>query len=457
VDPVPHARSAAVDASVAVRFDRPVRTGSIGPRSLWAFGRGSGALPVDYVFSDGNRTVTLRPRRALSAGELVTVFLSHDLVGEDAAPLRRAGFSWQFWTRAGRSSLSFVQTGVFSTRSRPGEATRAYGGVASDLNGDGFLDLTLVNEDSADLRVFLNRADGTGLFYDFLRPPAPAGRRASPSEASDFDRDGQVDMAVANIDANTVTILLGGGDGTFRSIQNVEVGRTPRGLAVLDADGDGDVDVVVASFGSGDLSLLNNDGAGRFANPVRLDVGADGEWAVSAADMNDDGILDLVVGAQGGQQVLVMAGNGDGTFRRLGAESAGGRVWMLSTGDVDGNGTEDVVVANSQSGNAAVLLGDGRGSLRRSQTLGLGLFPLASDLGDLDGDSDLDWVVSSSRGGWHVLRNEGSGSFALERLIGAPLAASCALLFDSDGDLDLDLALIDEESDQVILLKNTGP
>ena len=457
VEPAAHSRSAAVDSPLAVRFDRAVRADSIGPRSLWAFGRWSGALPVDYALSDGNRTVTLRPRRAFSAGELVTVFLSHAVAAEDGTPLRRAGFSWQFWTRAGRSSLAFVEAGVLSTRSHPGEATRAYGGVASDLDGDGSLDLTLVNEDTADLRVFLNRADGTGLFRDFLRPPAPVGRRASPSEASDFDRDGRVDLAVANIDANTVTILLGGGDGTFPSIQNVGVGRTPRGLAVLDADGDGDVDVVVTSFGSGELSRLTNDGAGRFASPVPLDAGADGEWALSAADMNDDGILDLVLGAQNGQQIVVMAGNGDGTFRRLGAESAGGRVWMLSTGDVDGNGTEDVVVANSQSGNAAVLLGDGRGNLRRSQTLGLGAFPLASDLGDLDGDSDLDWIVSSNRGGWHVLRNEGNGSFALERLIGAPLAASCALLFDADRDLDLDLALVDEDSDEVILLANPGP
>jgi hypothetical protein len=152
-----------------------------------------------------------------------------------------------------------------------------------------------------------------------------------------------------------------------------------------------------------------------------------------------------------------MAGNGDGTFRRLSATGAGGRVWMLSTGDVDGNGTEDVAVANSQSGNVAVLLGDGRGGLARAQTLGVGLFPLASDLGDLDGDGDLDWVVSSSRGGWQVLRNGGNGRFDVERLIGAPAAASCALLFDSDGDADLDIALVDEDADLVILLRAPGP
>ena len=457
VEPAPHARSAEAGSPVVVRFGRPVRPDSVGPRSLWAFGRWSGAAPADYRFSDGNRTVTMVPRRPFAAGETVTVYVSHDATADDATRLRPAGFSWQFWTRAGRSRLAFENAASFSTRTRPSEPTRAYGGVASDLNVDGFLDLTLVNEDTADLRVFLNRGDGTGLFHDFLRPPAPVGRRASPSESSDFDRDGRVDLAVANIDVDTVSILLGNGDGSFGPTRNVGVGRTPRGLAVLDGDGDGDVDVVTANTGSGTLSLLVNDGQGRFSPFSTLDAGSEGEWAVASADMNADGILDLVVGAQGSQQVVVMAGNGDGSFRRVSSEGSGGRVWMLATGDVDGNGTEDVTVANSQSGNVAVLLGDGRGSLRRSQTLPVGLFPLASDLGDLDGDGDLDWVVSSNRGGWQVLRNEGGGGFILERLIGAPAAASCALLFDSDGDGDLDIALVDEDADQVILLRNLGP
>ena len=456
VDPLPFTRSADPGSPIVVRFSRPVRPDSVDARSLWAFGRGSGAADGAFRFSEDSRTVTLVPRRPFAAGETATVYVSHDVTAEDGSRLRPGGFSWQFWTRAARSALAFDEVAVLSTRAFPDAPTRAYGGVASDLDEDGFLDLTIVNEDSADLRVFLSRGDGTGLFHDFLRPPAPVGRRASPSESSDFDRDGHVDVAVANIDVQSTSILLGAGNGTFGPAQDLGVGLSPRGIAVLDADGDGDVDVAVANAGSGTLSLLRNDGRGRFSPTPALDAGGDGEWALASADMNADGLLDLVVGAQAGQEVIVLAGNGDGTFRRTGSADAGGRVWMLNTGDVDGNGTEDVVVANSQSGNVAVLLGDGRGGLRRSQTIAVGAFPLASDLGDLDGDGDLDWVVSTFRGGWHVLRNGGDGRFALERLIGAPAAASCALLFDADGDGDLDLALVDEEVDQVILLRNAG-
>jgi hypothetical protein len=121
--------------------------------------------------------------------------------------------------------------------------------------------MTIVNEDSADLRVFLNRADGSGMFQPFLQPPAPIGLTASPNEPSDFDRDGNADLAVANESSDSVSIVLGRGDGTFLPQQEIPVGGTPHGLAVLDVDGDGDVDVVNSnSAGAGNLSILLNDG-----------------------------------------------------------------------------------------------------------------------------------------------------------------------------------------------------
>ena len=103
--------------------------------------------------------------------------------------------------------------------------------------------LTIVNEDTADLRVFLNKADGTGLFHDFLTPPSPVQDRASPSEPADFDRDGITDICVANLNTNTVSVLRGRGDGTFDPQQIIPVGLLPRGIVVLDVDGDGDIDI----------------------------------------------------------------------------------------------------------------------------------------------------------------------------------------------------------------------
>src|SRR5690606_31034690 len=154
------------------------------------------------------------------------VILSHDITAQDGSPLRSAGYSWQFWTEAAATDLQFEIIDTLDVRTTPGQTTRSYGGVATDFNGDGWLDISIVNEDSADLRVFINQADGTGSFDPFLQPTTPLNFQASPNEPSDFNRDGKADLAVANISTNSVSILLGNGDGTF-SGQEVTVGSQP--------------------------------------------------------------------------------------------------------------------------------------------------------------------------------------------------------------------------------------
>jgi hypothetical protein len=454
VQPTPQALGAPAETAVTVRFDRPLDRASVTARTFHAFGRGSGPASGRFEFAEGDRAVTLRPARPFAAGEMVTVFLAHSVRAQDGAALQPGGYSFQFWTRSAPSALDFEPIQVMTTRARPDERTRAYGGLATDLDGDGALDLTIVNEDSEDLRVFRGRGDGR--FGDFLRPPARVGPRASPSESADFDLDGRADAAVANVDADSVSILLGRGDATFAPARATGVGRFPRGLAVLDADGDGDVDVAVAQARSSSVSILLNDGAGALAPPASFDAGIGGEWGLAAADFTGDGRLDLAVGGQD-HQVVVLRADGNGRFTPLSPVDAGGEVWMVTTGDVNGDGLADVATANSSSNNGAILLGDGRGGLRPAGTYTVGPFTIATDLADLDGDGDLDWVLSSYGGFWTVLAGDGRGGFREAAVVPASAAASCALLLDFDGDRDLDLALVDEDADEVRLLRNRGP
>jgi len=458
VEPPAHSLAAAVNTPIVVRFDRPLNRGTIHGGSFWAFGRWSGAAEGSYDFSDGDRSVTLTPAWPFSPGESVMVILSHDLQGADGSPMRSAGYSFQFWTRAQPAANDFAEIDRLTTRTFPPQPTQAYGGIASDLNGDGYLDVTIVNEISEDLRVFLNRADGTGALEAFLVPPDPVGDRASPSEPSDFNRDGLADIAVANIDDDSVSILLGNGDGTYAQQQTIAVGSTPRGIALLDVDGDGDVDIVNTNTNSNPLnmSVLLNDGSGVFGPPTFFAAGAIGPWALAAGDMDDDGILDLVIGARAAQRIVIRTGRGDGTFDLAGSQLAGGAVWMLVLGDVNGDGAEDVASVNSMSNNGAILLGDGAGGLGPPQIYPTDPFSLATDLGDLDGDGDLDWLTSSFSGDWWLYGNDGAGSFTVEQTFEATSASSCSLMLELDNDGDLDLALIDEIADELILLRNSG-
>jgi hypothetical protein len=453
VAPARHMVGALAHSPIVVTFDRAVDPASVSPQSFWAFARWSGTVSGVRSLSPDGLTMTLTPDRPLSAGESVMVILSHDLMAEDGSFLRSGGYSWQYWVRA-------LPTGTLtydlSDNLLTGNPSRPYGAVGSDMNGDGFLDLTTINEDTDDVRVFLNTADGSGTFGDFSAFPS-TGSTPSPNEPGDFDRDGNVDLALANTQSPSVSILLGGGDGTFLAPQVVVVSSAPRGLAVLDIDGDGDLDIASADRVASQISLLRNDGAGVFGNITSFGSGDGGEWGLAAADMNDDGILDLVAGSGtgSGSTVWVYSGNGDGTFALLDSRDIGASTWMLVLGDVDGDGDEDISVASSSSVGVIVENG-GDGSLVGHTTYAIDTFGLATDFADLDGDGDLDWITASFSGDWFLFLNDGTGTFIFDREFDAPAAASCSVALDIDGDGDLDLALVDEIANEVIVLTNRG-
>lgn len=457
VDPPPRTLTAATDSVIRVQFDRPVDpTTFVANRTFWAFGRWSGTASGSFAFSDNDRTVTLTPDHPFSAGENVMVILSNALRGADGSSLRSGGYSYQFWTRSRSVHAAFTRIGQISTRTTPTQTTRSYGGVAADLNGDRRLDLAIVNENTNDVRVFLNSGNAAAPYGAFLTPPRGVGNVPSPSETADFNHDGHVDICIANTQGSSISVLLGDGNGGFAPELRITVGSQPRGICVLDVDGDGDLDIVNTNYGSGNLSLHRNNGSGGFAAPTTFDSGFNGERACAAADMNHDGLLDVVVGCYTSQRVVVLRGNGNATFTALGSQLCGGTVWQMATGDLNGDATEDVAVVNSNQNTATTLFGDGTGQLSPLVQHNVDSFPLATDIGDLDGDGDLDWITSSYQGDWFVFRNNGAGVFQFWFEQDAPLAASCALLFDLDGDLDLDVGLIDEIADVVVLLRNDG-
>src|SRR5262249_4673941 len=133
----------------------------------------------------------------------------------------------------------------------------------------------------------------------------------------DFNGDKKPDIVTANSDNNTVSILLGKGDGTFLPQVQHATGKRPTTVAVADFNGDGKLDVAVTAAQDTAVSVLLGNGDGTFQGHVEYPVELNDQYLV-VADFNRDGNLDIATANYGpdysGGSVSVLLGVGNGTF-----------------------------------------------------------------------------------------------------------------------------------------------
>jgi type II secretory pathway component GspD/PulD (secretin) len=230
-----------------------------------------------------------------------------------------------------------------------------------------------------------------------------------------FRVSGHLDLATANADqhANTVSILLGNGDGTFGTNTDITVGSTPVALVAAQF-GNGNtggtqqfMDLAVANQGSDSVSVLLGNGDGTFQSTVaNYPVGSQPS-AIVAGHFTAGGNIDLAVANRGSSSVAgsstisILPGNGDGTFGAAitiplisGAEGPVG----LATADFDNDGHADLVTANSRTGNVTVLFDDGHGVISPTTpqtSIAVGTNPLALTVADFNSDNHSDLAVAN--------------------------------------------------------------
>ncbi len=269
--------------------------------------------------------------------------------------------------------------------------------LLADFNGDRHLDIITANELSDNVTVMLN--DGTGVFS----PPVESPVGSFPAEVAvgDFDRDGKLDVATASQEDDTVTILLGNGDGTFKEGTAIPVGAEPSSLVAVDLDGDGFIDLVVtnASGGvdsSGSLSILRGLGDGTFdAQPEFLTDALLGPVAVRAADLDEDGKLDIVVLNQESGDVAVFSGTGTLTPGNVSSIPVTAFPNAMVIEDLNGDGFLDIATTSEFENNVAVLLGGGDGSFAPFVQFDVGESPYGIVSADFNGDRKLDLATAN--------------------------------------------------------------
>src|SRR6266699_270096 len=270
---------------------------------------------------------------------------------------------------------SLAQTPLFSPQTEYGAASKnGPSGVAvGDFNGDGKLDLAVSNYGDNSLSVLLGNGDGT-----FQAPhTTPVGTNPAQVAVGDFNGDGKLDVAVSSVGSNTVSVLLGNGDGTFLPPLITPVGANPWYFAVGDFNGDGKLDLAVADYGcpldcnsspSNTVTVLLGLGNGTFQPAPSLTVG-NGPAGVAVGDFNGDGRQDLAVANVNDNTLSVLLGNGDGTFQapHTFADPGMTHPYFVAVSDFNRDGKQDLVVTNHLFATVSVLLGNGDGTFQAAQ------------------------------------------------------------------------------------------
>lgn len=252
-------------------------------------------------------------------------------------------------TCLGNGAGSLTQQSVTSVGSDPVAL------VAADFNDDGKQDLAVVNSGSNSVSIMLGNGNGT-----FTAGTTLTGFNEPVAVVAGNFGNGQEDLAVVNKGNNTVSILLGNGNGTFTTGAMLTTGSSPTSIAAADFNNDGKLDLVVTNSASNTVSAFLGNGNGTFGSAVNYAVGSN-PVALAAGDLDGDGIPDLVVANQGSNNVSVLIGNGDGTFASAVNYDAGTSPTSVALGDFYGSGPLDITVADQGSNQEMVLLNTGFG------------------------------------------------------------------------------------------------
>lgn len=310
----------------------------------------------------------------------------------------------------------------------------------ADFNGDGLLDAVVSNDGGGGGGVNVLYGNGNATFQ--TRVSFAAGIGSRNLTVGDFNADGRPDLAVANVQSNDVSILLGFNGTTPYSGFPVTGptystgGANPAGIAVGDLNQDGRPDLVTANVLGNNLGILLGQSGGAFQSPVTYPV-PNRPVKVLLADLNRDGKLDIAAASLSGA-VAILSSTGAATYSTNTYPTPAGTRDLVAL-DVNRDGSLDLVAINEETNSYSIFINDGFGAFTVS-SFGLAGRPQSMAAGDFNRDGVMDVAIGNSGSpDLVILRGNGAGGFlqSSQSFSTTVYRSLVAGDFNLDGKLDL--------------------
>jgi hypothetical protein len=323
-----------------------------------------------------------------------------------------------------------------------------------DIDGDGDLDVAVVNAISGTIRTLLNDGKANLSPRELFASERPLGGGRPVLLLDDLDRDGAIDIALAG---DSVFILLFQRMGAFLATVNFFPPRsaTPA-LATTDLDGDGDRDLAFTDERG--LGVVRSAGAAAYEGE-RLYSNGNLLQSIASGDLDSDGDADLAMADRDGGHVALLLNDQSGGFAGPSPRDAGASPLQVALGDLDADGDLDAATANRSAigdppgFSASLLLNDGRGAFAEPIRVALPALPVSVTMARIDADDLDDLVFTGMTDRIDVRLTNLDRTFRTKeaRVLGN---APRLLAEDFDGDGDVDLAAL--TSARLSLLTNDG-
>jgi hypothetical protein len=317
-----------------------------------------GTTNVAIFFGYGNGTFTSPVMYATRSDAILTSIFVDDLNNDNILDIAVADFgngNGNIGVFYGLGNRTFLVANMYFT----GFKTQVPSIAVKDFNNDSRLDCAVAISRKDQIGILLR--DKNGPFGQYTTFSTGIASYPSAVAVQDFDKDGRLDIAVANYQTNNICILLGYGDGSFMNCKTYPTGpySVPNSIVIEDIDGDKNYDIVVTNSNTSEIGIFFGYRNGTFAVLKTYGTGyGSGPSFVSIADLNRDNLTDIVIANTGINTVVIFYGTGNRTFSK--SESYpfnyNYRPTSVVIGDLNNDSWLDITVANYGSNYVDVLL-----------------------------------------------------------------------------------------------------